>query len=176
MADISDILEEIRDNDKVSELVFKKAVKKGYYANTDPGKEIYTLDLYESHAPGAAAPAAGAPPASPLVSGQPYTTKQLQLAKLYKKEYEENEKKNKDNEESNKSAVKGFKFATMGAVTAAVLAFGSCMMDNDKPRHYMWSNREIEQPVDAKNTYKGIATILGAGALIAAAYGITKKK
>ncbi len=149
MADISDILEEIRDNDKVSELVFKKAVKKGYYANTDPGKEIYTLDLYESHAPGAAAPAAGAPPASPLVSGQPYTTKQLQLAKLYKKEYEENEKKNKDNEESNKSAV---------------------------PRHYMWSNREIEQPVDAKNTYKGIATILGAGALIAAAYGITKKK
>jgi hypothetical protein len=162
MADITDVLAHIRNSGRAQDQVFEKAVNKGYYAKTPAGRDLYNVDLNETNAPGSPP---GAALGSPLVPGQPYTTKQLQLANLYKEDFE-----------SNQTAAKGFKLSLAGMVTAGILALGSCFVDDDKPRHYMWSKREIEQPVDTKNAYKGIATMLAAGAFIAGAIGYMKRK
>lgn len=162
MADISDILENIRDNDNAKQYVFKKAVSKSYYANTTPGQDLFIVDLYESHAPGA--PTGAAAPASPLVPGQSYTVKQLQLANLYKPAFEDN-----------KNAAKGFKLGVAGGLLALILGAGSCAMENDCTPHTYGYGRHVST-TSAKDVFKGMAVISGGIAALAAAYGLMKKK
>lgn len=162
MADISDVIKAIRDSDRASAQVFEKAANSGLYPNTRAGRDDYNVDLFMV----ALNPTpAGTPSHREIVPGQNYTARQLQLAQIYQSNFD-----------SNQSASKGFKLGLAGIVTAGILALGSCFIDDEKPRHYAWSKRQIEEPVDAKDTFKGLATILGAGALIAAAFGYMKRK
>jgi len=167
MADITDILETIRDNEKAAEFVFKKAVSKGYYANTPAGQDLFNVDLHESHAPGAPRRGPGAA-VSPPVAGQPYTVKQLQLANLYKNEYENNEK-------SNKIAGKALRLGVGSGLIALILGIGSCVMSDDEvPRAYGYG-RHVST-TSPKDAFKGLAVGAGGLAALAAAYGLAKRK
>jgi hypothetical protein len=162
MADISDILENIRDNDSAREFTFKKAVSRSYYANTPAGQDLFNVDLYESHAPGA--PTGAAAPASPLVPGQSYTVKQLQLANLYKPAFEDN-----------KNAGKGIRLTVAGGLMALILGAGSCVMENDNAPHVYGYGRHVST-TSAKDVFKGMAVVSGGIAALAAAYAAMKKK
>ncbi len=176
MAEITDILEKVRDEDNAKQFTFKKAVSRGLYANTPAGEALFNTHLYESHAPGAApavAPAGGpapgwggapAGPAFPLVAGQAYTTRQLELANIYKPNFE-----------SNKAAGKAFRLGIGGGLIALILSIGSCVMDdNEAPRVYGYG-RHVST-TSPKDAFKGLA--IGAGGLsaLALAYGLMKRK
>lgn len=176
MAEITDILEAVRDDDKAKQFTFKKAVSRGLYANTPTGEVLFNQHLYESHAPGAApagAPAGGPAPgwggtptgsAFPLVAGQAYTTRQLEFANLYKSAFGDNQ-----------IAGKALRGAVAGGLIALILGISSCVMDdNEVPRTYGYG-RHVST-TSAKDAFKGLAVGAGGLSALAALYGMMKRK
>jgi hypothetical protein len=170
MDDLKKTLKDIVKNNYDSNL--EAAIDEGWYLDNVVGHARHKSDL---RAP--VDPAAAATPYADLAAAQARGYADLDYAKLTPHEKQlELAELSRGTIEGKVSSAKGFKLAVVGAATALVLAIGASFIDNEKPRHYMWSKRQIEEPVDAKNVYKGIATLLGAGALIVAAYGVMKRK